>query len=413
MRIPVFGRVNFNRLFAAWLAIIIFAGPSYAGSIARNAGNFTGVDKLVGPKDAVIVSGPADNILFSKNENKKRIPASILKIYTSLVSLRYLGEDFRFTTAFYLDEQSNLKIKGYGDPLLVSEIIHEIALQIKPILAQSGSINGLVLDDTYFSQPLTIPGISSSPNPYDAPNGALCVNFNTVFFKRTQNGYISAEPQTPLLPFALKKIKKSKQTKGRIVLSHYNKENLIYAGKLFRYFLEQQGLDISGTVRPGAVNPDKDRHIFTYRSIFSLKEIVAKLLEHSNNFTTNQLLITAGIKKFGSPGNLDKGVAAANSFAEDILQIRDMNIVEGSGISRNNRLTAGHMNRILKAFEPHRFLMNYENGVYFKTGTLQGISTRAGYIEGSNGDLYRFAVMINTPGKSAHPVVQKLVKLLK
>ena len=406
MRITVFRRRVFRQLLIFGIAISIYAGPLFAA-------DFGDIDKLIGPRDSMIVSDPAGIILFSKNENKKRIPASIFKIFTSLVVLHYLGEDYRFATAFYLDAQSNLKIKGYGDPLLISEVIHEIARSLKTVLAESGIINDLVLDDTYFSQPLTIPGISSSPNPYDAPNGALCVNFNTVFFKRSQDGYVSAEPQTPLLPFALKKIKQSKHAKGRIVLSHHNNENTIYAGKLFRYYLEQQGLQVAGSVRTGAVNASEDKHVYTYRSIFSLKQIIAKLLEHSNNFITNQLLITAGAKAFGPPGNLDKGVAAAKAYAATILHITDMNIVEGSGISRNNRITANHMNRILEAFAPYYQLLQYENSTYFKTGTLQGISTRAGYIEGSNGELYRFVIMINTPAKSARPIMRKLRQILE
>jgi D-alanyl-D-alanine carboxypeptidase/D-alanyl-D-alanine-endopeptidase (penicillin-binding protein 4) len=406
MRITVFHRRIFRQLFIFGIAISISAGPLFAT-------DFGDIDKLIGPRDSMIVSDPVGSILFSKNENIKRIPASIFKIFTSLAVLHYLGQDYRFATTFYLDAQSNLKIKGYGDPLLISEVIHEIARSLKTVLAESGIINDLVLDDTYFSQPLTIPGISSSPNPYDAPNGALCVNFNTVFFKRTQDGYASAEPQTPLLPFALKKIKQSKHTKGRIVLSHHNNENTIYAGKLFRYYLEQQGLQVAGSVRTGAVNANEDKHIYTYRSIFSLKQIIAKLLEHSNNFTTNQLLITAGAKACGQPGNLDKGVAAARAYAATILQITDMNIVEGSGISRNNRITANHMNRVLEAFAPYYQLMQHENSAYFKTGTLHGISTRAGYIEGSNGGLYRFVVMINTPGKSARPIMRKLLQILE
>ena len=44
----------------------------------------------------------------------------------------------------------------------------------------------LVLDDSYFVHPIIIPGRSRSTEPYDAPSGALCVNFNTVFFKRLQ-----------------------------------------------------------------------------------------------------------------------------------------------------------------------------------------------------------------------------------
>ena len=401
MRITVFRCKIFSQLLIFGLAASIFTSPLLAN-------DFSAIDKLIGPRDSIIVSDPAGKLLFSKNENTKRIPASILKIFTSLAGIYYLGEDYRFKTSFYLDAQSNLKIKGYGDPLLISEIIHEIARSLKTDLTESGIINDLVLDDTYFSQPLTIPGISSSPNPYDAPNGALCVNFNTVSFKPTRDGYASAEPQTPLLPFALNKIKQSKQAKGRIILSHHNNENTIYAGKLFQYFLEQQGLPIAGSVRPGTVDVQIDKHIYTYRSIFSLKQIIAKLLEHSNNFTTNQLLITAGAKSFGPPGNLDKGVAAATAYAANVLHIKGMKIVEGSGISRNNRITANHMNRILMAFEPYRQLMQYEEGVYFKTGTLHGISTRAGYIEGSNGELYRFVIMINTPGKSARPIMRRL-----
>ena len=67
------------------------------------------------------------HIVLAKNAAEKRMPASILKIFTSLVALHYLGDDYRFPTEFYLDKQSNLKIKGYGDPLLISEVISKIS----------------------------------------------------------------------------------------------------------------------------------------------------------------------------------------------------------------------------------------------------------------------------------------------
>ncbi|PQP32719.1 D-alanyl-D-alanine carboxypeptidase, partial [Desulfobacteraceae bacterium SEEP-SAG10] len=69
---------------------------------------------------------------------------------------------------------------------------------------QLKNINDLVLDGSYFKDPVLIPGVASTYEPYDAPNGALCVNFNTVNFRRDKNGaYVSAETQTPLLPFVL------------------------------------------------------------------------------------------------------------------------------------------------------------------------------------------------------------------
>jgi D-alanyl-D-alanine carboxypeptidase/D-alanyl-D-alanine-endopeptidase (penicillin-binding protein 4) len=273
-------------------------------------------------------------------------------------------------------------------------------------------MNDLVLDDSYFSQPLTIPGISSSSQPYDAPNGALCVNFNTVNFKHTSQGYVSAEPQTPLLPFVIQKIKASKSNKGRIVFSHNKNEVAIYAGKLFQYFLEKQGIRFSGQIKLARINPKTDRLIFRYDSPYSLAQIVAKLLEHSNNFTTNQLLIATGAEIIGPPGTLAKGVTIARDYAKDMLDIEDLSIVEGSGISRDNKVSATQMDRVLQEFLPYHYLMRRSGREYYKTGTLQGISTRAGYIKSAHGGLYRYVIMLNSPGKSTDSLILRLLRIL-
>jgi D-alanyl-D-alanine carboxypeptidase/D-alanyl-D-alanine-endopeptidase (penicillin-binding protein 4) len=376
------------------------------------AADWEKIESLIGPKDSLLVADPVGRIIISKNEHKKRVPASILKIFTSLSALHYLGSDYRYTTEFFIDQNSNLKIKGYGDPLLISEIVNAISRLLAALIGSATIINDIVVDDSYFNQPLTIPGISSSSQPYDAPNGALCVNFNTVFFKRTQSGYASAEAQTPLLPYAEKKIKLLKPKSGRIVLSHLENENTIYAGKLFRYFLARHGVQLHGSVKPGRVNKSEDKLIYRYVSRFTLPQIIAKLLEHSNNFTTNQLLISCGIKMFGPPGNLEKGAAALANFAADGLQIKDLTIVEGSGISRENRISADQMLCVLAKFEPHRTLLRHQGREYYKTGTLDGINTRAGYIASSNGGSYRYVVLINSPGKSTKPIMHKLLQML-
>ena len=370
------------------------------------------IKSLIGPMDSLQVADPGGQTIVARNEHKSLIPASILKVLTSLGALHYLGPDFRYITEFYLDRKSNLVIKGYGDPLLISEIVNAVSRLLSALIGDTTVINNIVVDDAYFAQPLTIPGISSSTQPYDAPNGALCVNFNTVNFKRTRNGYTSAETQTPLLPFAEKKIKSYKGKSGRIVLSNVEKENTIYAGKLFRYFLKRNGVRIDGTVVSGQVNKSTDKLIYRYVSRFALPEVIAKLLEHSNNFTTNQLLISSGIRRFGAPGNLEKGVAALTEYAADKLQLKDMQIVEGSGISRRNRVTADQMMRILAEFEPNRMLMRHHGREYYKTGTLYGINTRAGYIKSSDGGVYRYAVMMNTRGKSTRSVMRRLLQEL-
>ena len=379
-----------------------------------HAENIRSVVNLIGDQDAVLVADHQGRIIVSKNADKKLIPASTLKILTSLVAMHYLGQDYRFTTEFYLDNDSNLKIKGYGDPLLTSEILEEISKALGSRLdAEYKKIKDIVLDDSYFKQPIIIPGISPSSQPYDAPNGALCANFNTVYFKRLENGkYVSAEEQTPLLPFALRKIKKSKLSMERIVLSHKESENTLYFGHLFKYFLEKQGIKSNGSVRLGRVNKENDRLVFKYVSGFSIKEIISKLLEYSNNFMANQLLIAAGAKLYGSPGTLDKGVLAAKNYAEKILNLKNLCIVEGSGISRKNRISAKSLYKTVKAFISYHNLMQKKEREFYKTGTLKDINTRAGYIKSNKGELYSFVVMINTPGKTTEVIMGMLLKIL-
>ena len=391
-----------------WLSLLVLL----AVSVAVNAQDFSELEALIGQNDSILITDARGQILFSKNADKKRIPASILKVFTSLVALHYLGDNYRFPTEFYLDQQSNLKIKGYGDPLLISENIAKISQILAVLLKTSNPLNDLVLDDSYFQQPLTIPGITSSAQPYDAPNGALCVNFNTVAFRRTAKGYVSAEPQTPLLPSVVKRIKASKLKAGRIVFSHHKDEISIYAGQLFQYFLKQQGVRFKGKIKLGKVDTQVDRLIYRYESVASLDQNVVRLLEHSNNFMTNQLLIATGAQIIGSPGTLAKGVTIATVYANEILGLADMKIVEGSGISRENKVSAIQMERVLQEFLPYHFYMRRAGREYYKTGTLYGISTRVGYINRVNGQLCRYVIMLNSPGKSTEPLALRLLRIL-
>ncbi|MDH4205648.1 MAG: D-alanyl-D-alanine carboxypeptidase [Desulfobacteraceae bacterium] len=386
--------------------LILFILP-FVKTTNLYCGKLDDLAHLIGNRDAVLVADPNGHIVFSKNVDTQLIPASTLKIFTALVAIHYLGPDYKFFTEFYMDRHSNLKIKGYGDPLLISEtvveMIHHLSMRL---CAKYSIINDLILDDSYFGVPTVIPGVNVSYEPYDAPNGALCVNFNTVNFKRNKNGvYVSAESQTPLLPFILPRIKDSQMDHGRIVLSSQRNEIAHYAGNLFLYFLKKEGVRLKGGTRLGKIQKEADKLIYRYVSSFSLIQTLSKLFEYSNNFIANQLLITAGAKAYGPPGNLEKGVRAALMYAKNILEIDHVQIEEGSGISRKNRISARDFYKILNAFIPHYFLIRQTDKMYYKTGTLKGIHTRAGYIKKKNGKLYPFVLMINTPGKFPEPMM--------
>jgi D-alanyl-D-alanine carboxypeptidase/D-alanyl-D-alanine-endopeptidase (penicillin-binding protein 4) len=87
-------------------------------------------------------------------------------------------------------------------------------------------------------------------------------------------------------------------------------------------------------------------------------------------------------------------------------------LVEGSGISRKNRISAINLYKILQLFEPYHYLMKKKEHAFYKTGTLYGVNTLAGYIETNKKELYGFVVLINTPGKSSGPILDILLRNL-
>ncbi|MFH1672218.1 MAG: D-alanyl-D-alanine carboxypeptidase [Pseudomonadota bacterium] len=359
---------------------------------------------LIKANDSILVADHAGRILLAKNDMVKRIPASTLKILTALAAFHFLGEDYRFTTEFYTDDKGNLKVKGYGDPLLISEVLQEIASLLAKKITRC---NSLIIDNSYFSKQVTIPGASCSANPYDAPLSALSANFNTVNFKRDNSGrIISAEPQTPMIPYASEKIAKKIES-DRMSLFKDSREASLYAGHLVLYFLRENGVTVPETVRMGTVLPG-DKLLYTYTSRFAIKDVAVKLFQFSNNFIANQVVVALGANVFGPPGTLDKGTRAVLDYAQNVLGLHGIRFVEGSGISRQNRLSARDMLTILKKLEPHRSLLVKKDNIYYKTGTLHGIQTRAGYIETESDPLY-FVLFLKTPGVNADRLINMIV----
>jgi D-alanyl-D-alanine carboxypeptidase/D-alanyl-D-alanine-endopeptidase (penicillin-binding protein 4) len=365
---------------------------------------------MVGAGDSVLLSSPNGDTIVSINADKALVPASILKILTSLTALETLGSDFRFNTEFYMDSRKNLKIKGYGDPLLVSERLDSISFHLATL---TPVVQDIVLDDAYFHYPIRIPGRGTSTQPYDAPNGALCVNFNTVAFTRKGGRWVSDEPQTPLLPSTIPKIEASGLSSGRITLVAGRQETLGYTGALFQYFLNRNGVKVLGSIKQGQIDTQSDRLIWQYPSESNLSQAVSQLLEYSNNFIANQILLVLGAQVKGAPASMEKGLAVLKSFYHDTLRIKSGKIVEASGISRQNRITARAMLKIVDRFAPYHELMRQKNRQYYKTGHLKGIRTRAGYITSGDGRRYRFVVMLNTPGKSTHRILRIMEKGLQ
>ncbi len=403
-----------HRLSIMISAMLIFAASAIADTSDHR---IRSVDRQrimqrIGNQDAMAIADPSGQILMARHADKLLIPASTIKIITALAAFHYLGPESRFYTDIYLDGQRNLIVKGHGDPTLTSEAIQAMAGCLADLPEMKARpLKKIMVDGSDFADMIVIPGITDSFEPYDAPNGALCANFNTVnFIKNASGQYQSAEPQTPLLPMVRSRIQSSGLNQGRIVLSAENNAHLKYAGQLIHYFLKRQGVLISGPVELAHQdqNTADQRLIWRHRSA-SVNQIVLQLMRYSNNFIANQLLLCCGIAAYGAPATLEKGARAVQTFAIANLEIQEITIVEGSGISRHNRISAAGMLTALKAFLPHyQLLRQYSHG-YYKTGTLTGITSRAGYITDRSGKLNPFVLMFNSNGRHDAKAVIRLI----
>ena len=396
------------------MAICAMAGGMLALSAAVSAQDR--LETLAG-NVSIMLSSPSGEVLTRINPDASLIPASLVKIPLAQVALTTLGEDFRFETHFFINDSQDLLIRGLGDPFLVSEEIASIA----DILAGQGlrQVRRLVMDDSAFEANLDLPDESNSDQPYGATNSALAANFNTVSLDWTEAGEpISGEPQTPLTPLARELAAGlSPGAAQRINLGSDPRSGLLQVQQLFLYFLEQSGITVRDTEFYREELSGQWRLFYKHSSSQSLREILHGLLRYSNNFIANQLFLVIGAQSYAYPASTEEARTAlriqlaelyGDGFGSDPQTLL---MLEGSGLSREQRSTAAALMHILDVFKPHADLLPEINGVLRKSGTLTGVYNFAGYLRGDDG-LYPFVILTNHAANNRNEILRLLQQRL-
>ena len=353
-------------------------------------------------------------ILTGKNLTTPFIPASTLKLVTSLAALEILGPQHHFSTSLFLDTKNNLYIRGSGDPFLTSEKV----LEITKLIAGQGitRLNDIVLDDSGFLLEHPTPGAEKSLNPYDAQCSVLGVNFNTLPIRILQNAKIqSSEKQTPYVPLMGKLGMSLPSGLYRLNINAFPDQAqlpnaLRYCGQLFYAQFEKSGVSLNGKVRKAAV-PDHAKLLLRYRAAETVTDLIRSCLLSSSNFMANQLYLALGAKRFGTPATWEKSNRAMEEYISNTLQLseNEISITEGSGLSKQNRITPVAMLKVLEKFKPYAHLLPKKLGVMVKSGTLgkSGVFCYAGYF--SKGKSIRsFVIFLNQKKNNR----DKLLRLL-
>lgn len=350
-------------------------------------------------------------IIDAENSTIPFVPASTLKIITSLAALHILGPDHRFATRIFSDDQKNLYIQGNGDPFLHTENISAIIQKLHDLGLRQ--INNLILDDSAFAIDHQADGNENTTNPYDAWNSALAVNFNAIAIRVNPDHTVSPDdPKVPSLPMM-------QRIGASLPPGHYHVNvnafatsgNLSntrrYTGELFIALLGKKQIQIKGTIIAGKT-PAHALPIITFWSEKTVQEMVRLCLKYSNNFVANQLFLASGSALFGAPATWDKARVGIRSYIQENLALSESELfmVEGSGLSRLNRITPGAMIVALQKFAPFKELLPVKNSIPLKSGTLTGVYCYAGYIPQQQDA--PFVILLNQPQNNRDEILHIL-----
>jgi serine-type D-Ala-D-Ala carboxypeptidase/endopeptidase (penicillin-binding protein 4) len=403
-----------------------------------------------------IISIPDGKSVFHYNAETPLLPASTMKIVTTAAALHHLGPEFRFHTQILHTGQrlgnmiqGDLVLRGGGDPKLTYENLWRIVVQLKDSGINSISGN-LIYDTSFFDELDRAPAWDEirSQRAYDAKLCALSLNFNTIniHVAPTSPGQAARVWLEPA-PEYIHIINETRTTSGRnnsISARRSEDEsgrtyirvlgrlwqnsdtrtirlNVLdpprYAASSFRALLQQAGIELLGETI--YTNTSIRAKLLYTHSSEPLSLILKELNTYSNNFVAEQIIKTMAAKKYGSPGSHNHGLQLVADFLRDSgIHTRGLILADGSGLSRRNSFTTRAMTDLLAVVYPRfdigpdflaslrvmgadgahssRLASSEARGqVRAKTGTLNKVSTLAGYVPSQTGELYAYAFFLN------------------
>lgn len=433
--------------------------------------------------------------LLAVNAGTAMNPASVMKLVTTFAGLELLGPAYTWKTELYASGmlegdtlRGNLVIKGYGDPKLNLENFWLLVRRLR----QTGlrEITGdLVLDSSHFDLPGGNPAaFDGKPHrAYNVLPEALLVNYRTLALRlipqpASKTIRVVVDPPLPSLDLkngltltngpcnewrdtlaadirtavngdirvsiALNGSYSTDCDEKTLYLSVHDTADYIFG--LFRQLWEEQGGIFRGKVRTGTA-PEGMTPLETHQSP-PLADIVRDINKFSNNTAARQLYLALGLTTGLTPGSSPSMAAgdAANghdrppaTLAKSDMALRrwltskrlsfpELVIENGSGLSRNERISTGHLGALLLAAFQSPVMPEFISSLpiaavdgtmkkrlngsatagqaHIKTGFLDGVRTMAGYVLDKSGRRVAVVMFINHPKSGiAQPAMDALL----
>lgn len=354
------------------LLLIVWAAVALAMSPQEAVSKFAATPNLPKGKMAVLVTElPSGKVVASYNADMPLTPASIMKSVTIAAASDVMNIERPLVTPVSIDGKvvggvlnGNLIIEGVGDPSInttkwpktanfVDEIIK--ALKKEGIKKIDGNI---IIDESY---------LAGSPIPPNWAQGDLSSSYGTGNHAFNYQDNASG--------------KSSVKNPDEVFLRD------------LRAAMDRNAIEFGGNTIEGG-----KRKVIMRHSSAPVKEIMRSCMQRSDNMFAESLL-----RQFGKKSGLDGSTPSAAKKEMEYWRARripmeGVNIVDGSGLSRANKVTANFMEGILRykqndveyaSFLPlagqegtvRGFLAGTPLDAYIamKTGSMRGIQCYAGY----------------------------------
>lgn len=421
-------------------------------SVQSNANIFsnhiqTAMDKANMPKSALIsVSFKEINTgkkVIEQNETVPMQPASIQKITTLLPSVDTLGENYEFKTQLYKTGNNGLFLKLGADPFLTRRDLNDMIKSLrnyKISAVKSFNIDDSILDSNEWGEGWQW---DDDLNPLIPKFGSYNLDNNlfTVNILPTAPGAPADISTEVFYPTAfINNVTTGGKNDVRLSRKNYISPDVINADGTVssdittqipvnyprRYFV----LRLEESLRNQKVSyyGNFDRLKLPAKNIYLISEVKHPLgsaedaiLKNSNNMVAETVFKLAGGKYLSalgsdSMGSTESAIQMFNDYYKKLGICTDnIKIVDGSGVSKNNLLTADFITEVLlKAtlddkvdLKSHMAspgegtltdrILYFRDKLKAKTGTLTNISSIAGYLTAKSGKTYAFCIMINDP----------------
>ena len=307
-------------------------------------------------------------------------PGSTMKLVTTLAALELLGPAYRWKTEVYLDGP-DLVLRGRGDPKLNAESFWMLLRNVRGrgVRELRGDV---ILDRSYFAPAQYAPLDDDVYRTYNVPPDALLVNFKALrltFIPDDKGVQIYSEPTLPGLqvvntlklgggpcpdgsrPFrdvtqaSFQSLPPRATFTGTYPVSCGERELNVaihdpqeYFAAFLRGLWTELGGTWTGGVRDGVVSPTA-KLLYVHESE-PLSELVRDINKFSNNVMARQLFLTIGAEKGGPPARAEEAVRAIKDWvASKKISAPELALENGSGLSRNERISVEHLAALLQA----------------------------------------------------------------